>query len=608
MGIGRQGAKARDLENAPYMMPFAPKQYPSDHYPINHFQEFCEVNRLPISPDDEQHVDACALVLPYKTKLMVARSVQRFSEAGVVMVREAEETLGHGEGTFKTDSCLLSGSFEEKCAALEQAIVSVYLSWFSVDGAAYRRKHESSGMGVMVEPVTGDVAYVEGEKYIMPAYAGVGYTNYEGQGILGRAVIGLGSLAVKGGGVVFTKHNLDRAREYLCYQEFAEAVSMRIGKIEKISVNKLDMYPIDLASIYVALEKLSEQGRYYVEWSYIPSGREEGTLFFNQIAEDGMRREPNMIAAKDGNWTVLARGSGGDAYGIGGKECNGIVLGSILWNDRQKCAMDEIGRLLKGYLLVVPPAAISLAGGDAQLTYASVCNCSGVFENSTKLDDIAVRQYREFGCKITSHAGDSAATHFEGICRGENILFLSASTPDYYVNFLKSPNIMTVKPEGSIGTIRIINSAARMERNPENGIMELSINNGKMPIDSFKWKELVEKLGATDNSPRNEGKNLDFNHERLGEIASIIRDAACEADRRMGNGSEDGQILYTVSDAVAGISLEKRQDKFTLIAFEGEPPITRDDVSIAIGLCWNIPACKNGGVVDYLQMVLEKMS
>ena len=611
MGIGEQGAKARNFDEfAPFLRKSgSASAAPSDRYPLSHFKEFCAKNSLVEDPDFAEFVRNNYLggtrpepVLPEKTKLMVRRTVERFSDSEVVMVREAEGDLGHGEGVFTSKTCFLSGTFEDKCAALEDAIISVYMSWFSEDGAAHRKKHGSRGMGIMVEAIVGEKIDIDGKFYLLPHFSGVGYTDYDGQGILARAVRGLGTLAVDGGGVLFTEHDCADAIRGL-EQDEAAAISLSTGRIVMIPCSKLPFPDMDLSNVIVFLEDLKERGEYYVEWSYLPGKEGYGTIFVNQVCEI-KEGEKNILAPRAGDWTLLSQGM--DCLGEGGKECNGIVAVANYWNVELKNLIGYVGRYLKDYLLIVPRAAISDASSQDKLTKAGIINCSAVQENASSLSHDDHLALIRAGQKVASLHGTKAATHFEGICKDENINFLSA--PMQFSLLFESGGQMAIHPWAEAGCVMVFNAAARMERVPASRAMQLHLNTEKMPIDLYTWNLLLERFKAEDNSSRLPEKSAGFTHVQLENITMKIRRVA---SRNEITSPENARLLYKVHNAIVDISVDMPPDIYALpdqkVSPEEKYKFTRADIERAISLINPDQECMDAGAVDYLKLVLEKM-
>ena len=539
MGIGLQGAKAAnfydhidDLKRLSNAFPNA-----SDQYPIEHFREFARLNRLPLGEgigdglrkistkviDGEIHhtvtfkidgedngfgTDTFRTVLPEKTRAMIVRSVERFGDSPAIMVREAEEKLGIGAGLFKTVPVVLKGTFQEKCNAVEQAAISVYTSFYSIDGIAYYAKHQSRGMGLLIEPVVGSVVEHDGERFIMPAFSGTAYANSDGSGLLVRVVAGLGTAAVAGGGMLFRPDEWDGQPMRIAGQEFAEAISLRTGKIGKIPLSSFALkdYLFNPESLSCTLNGLGKNAKLYLEWSTPAHGGSAGPIILNQLADD-IEQAPAAIGGKGKKWQGIKLAEGDDFYNTGRRECKGVVYVGSLWGGLAKRTVDAIGQLMNGHLLVIDATPLTLAeqnGEDthASLTYASICNCAGVWqymggqveELSKKESEMKNLMAHRTGVYMSAGHSTKAATHFAGICKSEKILFLSAhGDPDI---FFKSGRIMELNSEkkDSMMLIRIFNAAAMIKHDEKSGKSGLWANTDIAPYSDKEWGILAKKI------------------------------------------------------------------------------------------------------------------
>ncbi len=651
MGIGQLGAKAASFwKHADGLKRLSTaKLSPSDQYPLSHFQEFARLNNFPLGTGNEDEVriiethetggKICAsgteIILPDETRRMIARSAERFNESPALMVREAEENLDFGAGPFDTKPVVLKGTFQEKCAALEQAVISVYMSWYSNDGAAYCGRHGSRGMGLLIEPVVGEVIEHNGEKFIMPAFSGTAYTNFEGNAPLIRVVAGLGTAAVAGDGMLINPDEWDGKPLAIKNQEFAHAISLRSGKIGKIPLasHALKDFRFNPENLFWAIMDIREWGKEYVEWSCLGHGGNQNTIFLNQLADDrdDAPVQPGKKSRK-GKWVKAAEGD--DCLNKGERECKGIVYVTPIWNMRVKAVVDAMGALMDGHLLVVDqtPLMNAAEGSMLSLTYASICNCAGVWEYSTLVDSRHNTAMAKVKGSFSSPAhGEKAATHFAGICKSEKILFVSAGgDTDILLGSGDAIFLKDYQRENDLA-LYIINASARLKHNEATGRTGVWINMGDRPYSDKNWAMLgkkaklaVEKIGIPEGM-KNESRgstdikkitaSLDMISDK---IDMMFNELNATAESQGGyyqvapfNGQTvdwlDSTQIRRVAAAISYYAVRHLNDNDALPTPENMCSIKLSDMQVAIRICSASPECVASGAVAHLQGLYGQM-
>ncbi|MDO8593022.1 MAG: PEP/pyruvate-binding domain-containing protein [bacterium] len=129
-----------------------------------------------------------------------------------------------GTGIYKTTFFWPTGDRHKDLKKLWDCELAVYASEFTEDAILWREKIKAlAGMAILIQPVIG----FHFENYFLPALAGVAYTSYNGLPTV-RAVIGLGTKAANGGGVIFnypSDHVAHFQRE-MWEQEDADALTV----------------------------------------------------------------------------------------------------------------------------------------------------------------------------------------------------------------------------------------------------------------------------------------------------------------------------------------------------------------------------------------------
>ncbi len=651
--MGRGGFPGRKAQNLHDLHPLIEKAYflcqnQADHYPIDLFRQFAKMNHIPLETRIVEDGWFSELELPTDLMEALAQTLARFPDTPLA-VRSSEQKECGGTGIFRTTFYVPPEKAGTELGALANAVLQVYGSWWK-DGLAYRTKHESSGMGLRIEPVIGERT----SGHIFPIAAGTAFTHY-GSGeecpLIFRTVPGFGTAAVRGEGELaeigpdaFFEFGFHLREKDIGPIEYFDGLSLKTGMVERLPFTGefVDgFFAVNYEELIDALSILREKGRFYLEWAVkVPSnhlataGRlmtdeqavfemlENGgpSFYVTQIAEIEKSRTFAPIAIPDRAKTIeIARGT--DCLGEGRKECRGIVFFDIYWSLRSKKAAELIAHLLEDYLLIVPPAAISVGGGVARLGYAEICNAGGVLDAKLvakdKYQDANFGVLREQGFIVVALGhSELAATHFEGICRQEKILFLHAwadiralvaegeavQIPLNSVSLGEyGTNIDNVVPKSA--QVIIINRRAIIECKEGNGSVSI-VEGGEPPLSEADIERIRMVLGAEVDRSEFHKEIQEYTPYTCNAISQAIRIGTYQLNE---TDSEAADLLYDIHYSMPTDMPETGKfDPFAL-NIEDDMVVTRETVKRALELAPRFPKWETDGVTRYLELLLERM-
>jgi hypothetical protein len=349
---------------------------------------------------------------------------------GAYAIRSSALSERGGTGIYHSAFFVPSGNVDRDMECLWEREKEVYASEYSYDAKAWRKKnHAEIGMAILIQEVCG----YKFEGKCLPALAGVAYTTYQGLPTV-RTVVGLGSKAVSGEGLVYNippDDPLQLSRD-LWEQEIAAAVDLLSGKIAGLSSQYQETCcAISFKAFCLLFEKISElkkHGAFSVEWAIV-----DEDIYVVQIAPYDDVLPGDMTIDKD-KYFLLAQGT--DVLHSGRCSCKGIVRVNK-WSNEAACVLKDLNEKLSGYLLIAPQDAFSLLArlGDdpetgepnVQINFHHFSNASGVLEWQHPYSVEDKRRAFSLGIRLADHTRNMGASHFQQLCSRSDILYLGAS-------------------------------------------------------------------------------------------------------------------------------------------------------------------------------------
>ncbi|MCX6720276.1 MAG: hypothetical protein NTW11_00465 [Candidatus Staskawiczbacteria bacterium] len=335
-----------------------------------------------------------------------------------------------GTGIYQSAFFVPTGKKEDDLESLWQCERCVYASEFSTDAKLWReRSNAPMGMAVLIQLVIG----TRFEDGFLPPLAGVAYTSYNGLPTV-RAVIGLGTQAVNGGGIIFNipvDHNLHFQRE-MWELDNADAIDGS-GVVRQIGTHQEDIYGGVASSfelfngLFGMLARLQKQANLYLEWVI-----SDGKVYAVQCAvyEDKL---PGDVHFDSKDYFLLFKGS--DVVHAGKASCKSVVYVHS-WSPETASVVESLNETMKDFLLVVPQDALSLLADLRQekcrLSFKHFSNALAVVEKQRAYTDSQRRMMAGVGQSLADHSSGRGASHFSQLCSRTNILFIGGefdSTP-----------------------------------------------------------------------------------------------------------------------------------------------------------------------------------
>ncbi len=327
-----------------------------------------------------------------------------------------------GIGIYKTEFFLPTGNRHQDLQNLWSCELSVYASEFTNDAKLWRVKNNSPiGMAILIQPVIG----FNFENHYLPALSGVAYTSYNGLATV-RAVIGLGTQAVTGSGIIynFPTENFQHFQREMWDQEFADAISLE-GKIKQIHTQYSEIH-VELArgftafnSLFDKLAKLQKQGGFYLEWSI------NGDKIFIVQCADYEDQLPGNVSFDSSGYFLLLKSN--DVLHSGQATCKGIVYVHE-WSPEISLALGHLNESLKDHLLIVPQDALSQLADinhrGHRLAFRHFSQAAAVIEKQITYTPEQHLMLAQAGMSQADHSIGTGATHFAQLCKRSKILFL----------------------------------------------------------------------------------------------------------------------------------------------------------------------------------------
>ncbi len=370
------------------------------------------------------------------------------------ILRSSEITEEGGIGIYESVFFWPTGNKEDDLKKLWQSEVLVYQSEFSADARLWRgsRNVTEMGMAILMQPVIGS-AYRE-ENTITPLLSGTAYTSYHGSPIV-RVVLGLGTKAVNGGGIVF---NSVPEKEYfekvMLDQEYTEIFTPSGMQKIKTSFEKI-YFEIgsgyqEIWEFFGTLKYLKEEtgGDFYLEWII-----HEGKTYVVQIAPHKDKPfDPTVVPFDSKDFSLLLEGT--DTVQPGKASCKSIVLVQF-WSHKEAQALEYLNKNTKDYLLILPQdafsqlASLKLKSEEQKVGFRHFSNSLAVVEMQHAYTEEERLMYIRFEAPVADHSsGGKGATHFLGVCEKSDILFLG--TQNNLSALLALPGGFKYREESSI--------------------------------------------------------------------------------------------------------------------------------------------------------------
>lgn len=426
-GTGQKGRKADDLEQYSGMITSLGMKIPAGVVLLaDLFIELMKVLNL----TEDSHEDALLYAdCPDFLKEINLNILKEMKIGSAYAIRSSALSERGGTGIYQTTFFARSGDEKKDLDYLWGRERAVYASEFSASARVWRKKCDAPiGMAILIQEVHG----YRFENHLLPSLAGVAYTSFQGLPTV-RVVVGLGTKAVNGEGVVYNTppdHPLHFARE-LWDQEAANTIDLTeqfIGEVDThheevaCSVN----FKV-FCSLFEKLSLLKKQGEFSIEWAIA-----DDDIYVVQCApyED---RLPGDMAIDKNQFFLLAQGS--DVLHSGRSACKGVVL-VRKWSSQAASMLKVLNERMSKYLLIVSQDAFTLLAGigidpetheqKTRLAFCHFSNASAVVEMQWHYSSETIMGAHMVGIPLADHTGGKGASHFQQLCSRTDILYLGA--------------------------------------------------------------------------------------------------------------------------------------------------------------------------------------
>jgi hypothetical protein len=333
-----------------------------------------------------------------------------------------------GTGIYKSVPFTPSGNRIEDLQRLWECEIQIYASEFTPDARLWRERNNSPiGMAILIQLVAG----FDFEGYFLPPLSGVAYTSYQGMPTV-RVVVGLGSKAVNGEGVIYNtppEHFLSLQRS-VWDQETADAITK--NGIEETDHQYPEIYSEIKAGfeafnrLFAILAELDKQGSFYMEWAIY-----RGIIYILQFA----RYNDHLLG--DGSFDskeYLHLLEGKDVLHSGRASCKSLVF-VYKWDRLNADLLEELNSTTKDYLLIITQEALSKLADltkddrgqrNVRLGYRHFSNALAVVEWQIFISPENRKLLYILGKPVADHTEDRGASHFAQLCNRANVLFIGA--------------------------------------------------------------------------------------------------------------------------------------------------------------------------------------
>lgn len=355
--------------------------------------------------------------------------LSRMEIARPYAIRSAALSERGGTGIYKSTFFWPTGNQDADLEQLWYCECQVYVSEFSADARLWRERFDAPiGMSIIIHAIVGFSL----DESFLPEMAGTAYTLYQGLPTV-RAVVGFGTKAVGGEGVVYNRPEQEPLElgRHMWDQQLADAVGPR--GLTQVSTHSPEIYgrvcnslPA-LNRLFESLAKLRERVNLYLEWVIL-----EGQIFVVQCAayKDRLLGDLSFDSSK-----YFALLEGKDVLHSGRATCK-IVVYVRSWSVEIAHLLAALNEQIRDYLLVIPQDATSRLADhlkneegffeDARLAFRHFSNALAVVERQHHYSPevkLVLAQSKAF---LADHSEGLGASHFAQLCDRANILFIGA--------------------------------------------------------------------------------------------------------------------------------------------------------------------------------------
>lgn len=417
-GTGKLGLKADDLNQYSDLVASVGMSIPEGIViATGIFDQLAEQVKFEESPEEIEKHECPNFLLPINSDVL-----DRMEIGKPYAIRSSALSEQGGTGIYKSTFFSPTGDKTEDLKNLWHCELAVYASEFTQDAKLWRsRKNAPIGMAILIQPVIG----FRFEDNFLPALAGTAYTSYNGLPTI-RAVIGLGTQAVNGGGIIYncpSDHVLHFQRE-MWEQEEADAI-LQSGEIGQTHTHYPEIFG-EIAhgfetfnGIFEKLAQPQKQGDFYLEWAIA-----DGKVSVVQLAtyEDRLAGD---VTFDSSNYFLLMKGS--DVLHSGRATCKCIVYVHE-WSLEISQVVEHLNETIKDYLLIVPQDALSQLADihihGHRLAFRHFSNALAVVEKQRAYTSRQSLMLAQIGQSRADHSSGMGASHFSQLCDRTNILFI----------------------------------------------------------------------------------------------------------------------------------------------------------------------------------------
>jgi len=322
-----------------------------------------------------------------------------------------------GSGIYESMIYLPTGDKKQDLNRLWKVQKRIYASEFSAKAKAYREKHHTKfGMSLLITPVVGEL---DGSDF-SPAYAGEGYTSYDGhpkvfitRGIRNEAEIMCLELIddkiqisheEKADGKWVVSYSFLNDESYLSrsFSIFSH-VSSSSNKKENIKEQVIEKG-------IVLLNMIKDiKGSFYFEFAMQEEISNPILVQVNPFIDNINKSDIKPLPEQ---YKSIFKGL--DIVNHGQKFGKGIVYIDQA-TKAGALAQIQINSLYHDYLLIVKPDSLTRALGVPPIGYSHYCNTQALIE---------LQQFMILDYEPIDHGSFRGSKHFDQLCRREDIFFL----------------------------------------------------------------------------------------------------------------------------------------------------------------------------------------
>jgi len=426
-GQGQKGLKAEDLEKYAGLITSLGMKVPDGMVILTGiFLQIMKVLGLTKKSSPEELMKA---ECPEDLAVINGEILKEMKVGVPYAIRSSALSERGGTGIYHTSFFVPTGKRDDDLLELWGKEKEVYASEFTADAITWRKKNKAEiGMAILIQEVKG----YKFQNFFLPQIAGVAYTSYQGLMTV-RVVVGLGTKAVKGEGVVYNtppSHATHFGRD-IWDQEKADCFDLTTGRLAEVFSTYEEVHCAinfrTFCDLFKKLDELKKHGEFSLEWAINDDG-----ITIVQIAPY-QDRLPGEMGVDVKKFFLFVEGS--DVFNSGRAQCNGLVYISN-WSSVTASRLEALNDQMKGYLLIVPQEALSLLAGNGfdedgkrsvRLGFHHFSNASAVIEKQQNYSDETRWGAMKLGLRLANHTKGQGATHFQQLCTRSDILFLGGS-------------------------------------------------------------------------------------------------------------------------------------------------------------------------------------